>query len=103
MADQALIDRTLAFLNELKDADSQAVKALIETRVPCNEALADHPTVQVHVREGEPGFSVGLLGVLNGLIGADADGWGFICVILNDDGNIVKFTRTPPRVKKGEG
>ena len=103
MADQALIERTITFLNELKDADSQAVKALIETRVPCNETLADHPTVQVQAREGEPGLCVGLLGVLNGLIGADTDGWGFICVKLDDDGNIVEFMRTPPRVKKGEG
>jgi len=100
MADQALIDRTIAFLNELKDADPQAVKALIETRVPCNDALANHPTVQVQAREDETGYAVGLLGVLNGLIGADTDGWGFICVKIDDgDGSVIEFMRTPPRVK----
>ena len=100
MADQALIDRTIAYLNELKDADPQAMRDLIETRVPCNTALADHPTVQVQARK-EGGFVVGLLGILNGLLGADTDGWGFLCVKY-DDGKLVEFMRTPPR-KGGSG
>jgi len=103
MPDQALIDRTIVFLNELLKLDPQAIKILIEKRVPCNEALADHPTVQVQAREkkDEPGFAVGVLGIVNGLLGIDADGWGFVCVVVDTDtGDLIEFKRTPRRAVK---
>jgi hypothetical protein len=101
-ADQALADRTITFLNELLQADPKVVSDLIETRFPCNEALANHPSVQVQAREGgEPGFVVGLLGILNGLVGADDDGWGLICVVIDDKTKVIQeFKRTPPRAKR---
>lgn len=89
-----LADHIINVLNELVALDREAVTKLVETRVPCNQALADHPTVQV-----SEGPSVGLLGVLNGIAGVDHDGWGFIAASFDDQGHLVKFLRTPPRKK----
>jgi hypothetical protein len=59
------LEKIADLLNEALALDRPAVAALIANRVPCNEALADHPTIQVGVQHG--GFHVGLLGLLNGL------------------------------------
>ena len=59
----------LRILNEAYAADPAAMHALIVNRVPCNQPLADHPTVQVEtnaVASGES-FAVGMLGVINGI------------------------------------
>ncbi len=55
----------IALLNEMIACDRVAVEQLIEARVPCNDNLAYHPTVQVW--PGPDGYQVGLLGVLNGI------------------------------------
>ena len=97
----AVVDHTIAFLNSLVEIDPEALAALIETRVPCNKDLADHPTVQVQVVEGKEGFyELGFLGVLNGILGANDKGWGFVCAVLDDDKRVVKFKRTPPQAAK---
>jgi len=70
------VDEVIALLNSMVKADPEATEALVEQRVPCNETLADHPTIQVVGGEGPNQPKVGLLGVINGLFGADATGWG---------------------------
>lgn len=56
-------------LNGAFRADPRAISALLCNRVPCNGALAAHPTVQVQLnptlRDGS--CTVGLLGVINGI------------------------------------
>ena len=64
MKDHQLLDTTITILNEAYAADPVAVGALIEHRVPCNTALADHPTITVAGEEP----SVGLLGIINGIL-----------------------------------
>lgn len=64
------------YMNELIKLDRPAVGALIANRVPCNEAMADHPTLQCSAQHG--GHFVGLLGLLNGLCGTDEKQWGAI-------------------------
>lgn len=71
------------FLNSLLQVDANAIHNLVEERVPCNEAMADHPLVQVV--GGVSGMaSVGFLGILNGMFGArpsddpDYPGYGII-------------------------
>lgn len=61
---QCLIDmnRVVGFLNEVLLMDERAIWALFLHRVPCNQHVIDHPTVQV----AEDG-TLGLLGLLNGL------------------------------------
>lgn len=81
-------------LNEMLEKDYECIKALIGTRTPCNDVIADHPTIQVRKFDNEPP-KVGLLGFLNGLFGIRKDGMGALCVELDDDGRFVKFKPTP--------
>lgn len=76
------LDQAIDYLNELIAADRPAIAALIANRVPCNQALAKHPTCQVGQQHG--GFHVGMLGVLNGLFGTFEDGWGPITFVFKD-------------------
>jgi hypothetical protein len=45
--DPVSLDYAITFLNELVEADPQALHQLIEFRAPCNGIMADHPTVQI--------------------------------------------------------
>lgn len=72
MAIRPDVDDVIKFLNELLELDRPAIAALIANRVPCNEALGMHPTVQVGAQHG--GYHVGLLGILNGYFGVFDDG-----------------------------
>ncbi|MFA5999897.1 MAG: hypothetical protein WC783_02875 [Candidatus Paceibacterota bacterium] len=70
--------RIIDFINELIALDREAISGLFTHRLSCNEALANHPTVQVQ-QEGEGNnYSVSLIGILNGLIGADDNQIGYI-------------------------
>lgn len=60
----------LQTLNEAVAADPVAIKALIEHRVPTNETLANHPTIQVREILNEGRYEVGALGLINGLVEA---------------------------------
>lgn len=60
------IDRVLSVLNTALKMDYEAICSLVELRVPCNEELANHPTIQVSA-DGKQ-TKVGLVGVLNGVI-----------------------------------
>ncbi len=88
--DLELATRLITLLNEALALDPKAIEALVETRVPCNDALADHPTIQVSVEPGSDA-KVGLLGILNGLCGTDASGWGPLAAEFDDSGNLSKF------------
>jgi hypothetical protein len=88
-------DDLIAFLNELPEIEGDAVADLVVARVPCNQGLADHPTVQVGA--SACGHEVGFLGILNGYCGTiDAGahvGYGPITAQM-EDGRIVRFERT---------
>jgi len=73
------IEDTIKILNRLVETDPKAVMSLIEARVPCSEALAGDPDVQVGFdARGE--HRVGFLGIINGLFGSTEDeGYGAIC------------------------
>lgn len=96
-------DSLIAFLNELVAIDPYAIAELLCVRVPCNQAMADHPSVQVQGSDGSvtyiaPGtHRVGLLGVLNGYCGTiesgDHAGWGPITAEY-EDARLVRFVRT---------
>lgn len=67
MDSQTIVD----LLNQAVKADPSAMHALVVNRVPCTDALADHPTIVVD-DEGTPGYPhVGLLGILNGITGLE--------------------------------
>lgn len=83
------VDEVIDLLNDALGDDPDAMQALVETRVPCNQKLADHPTIQVgtveplvifNTKESEeiPQYRVGLLGILNGIFGIGESGSGQI-------------------------
>ncbi|MGH9094977.1 MAG: hypothetical protein ACRDXE_07440 [Acidimicrobiales bacterium] len=106
--------RAVAVLDRIHAADPTVLPALIEFRVACNRKVGDDPTVQIGTAEHgapicpwcgavlaewdhdtdcprsgprlEASGSVGLLGVINGLFGADENGVGFIAACYADDG-----------------
>ncbi len=86
----------IALLNECLEKDRPAVAALIANRVPCNQELADHPTVQAGAQHG--GFHVGMLGILNGLCGTLENGSGLITARFDGDNekgfDLVRFELT---------
>lgn len=56
-------------INDAISADSSAMRALFENRVPCNQRLAKHPTIQVLKENDDVGCTVGVLGILSGIAG----------------------------------
>lgn len=93
-----LLDETLALLNTLLEMDENAVLALVNNRVPCNEALADHPTVQV--RRTAENTTVGILGIINALFGVDEKGMGAIMMVVIEETGKPRFIRTTDFVQK---
>lgn len=87
------IEQTIDMLNELVNLDRNAVLNLIINRVPCNQGIADHYSVQIQ-REDDGSFSVGLMGVINGLFGINAYGAGNIRYVLQN-GELIRFERNP--------
>lgn len=57
-------------LNLAYEQDPSAIWTLMNTYTKCNEIIADHPTVQVLEKEveGKKEYSLGFLGLLNGVI-----------------------------------
>lgn len=89
--DDIVLSRVVEVLNRALDADADAITDLLEHRVPCNDELAEDPTIQAVVDQaamvvGEPAgpWTVGMLGVLNGICGVHEDGpeegWGKLSV-----------------------
>ena len=74
--DPCSIDHAIGVLNEALKLDAGAMHRLVETRVPCNAALGNHPSIQVGA--GAAGEGVGVLGLINGIFGADELGHGAI-------------------------
>lgn len=65
------------------------IEELINHRIRASSETYNHPTIQT----AEDSF--GLLGVLNGLVGAIPEGpkkgWGYIAAEFNDEGDLVRF------------
>lgn len=84
------LDEMIDYLNELLHLDPSTIGALVANRVPCNQYLAEHESVQV-VSQNR-GWHVGLLGILNGMWGTYNGVDGPIAVVFQD-GNLVKFVK----------
>jgi len=66
MNKQEIFESILNILNEVYQADGKAMSQLCESRVPCNETLAEHPTVVVQ-DDDDGQITVGLIGIINGI------------------------------------
>jgi len=62
--------RTVDVLNEAYKRDPVAVLSLIRIMIPCNEKLADDPYIMVNEDKVLGGYTVGILGFVNGVLGA---------------------------------
>lgn len=82
-------------LNEIAKTDKEALKALINLRVPCNKALADHPTIQTVNKDGQ--YVVGILGILNGLFGVGPDHYGCLSVVEDGHHNVMSAELRLPK------
>jgi hypothetical protein len=81
----------VAFMNDLVAADRIAISQLVDYRVLCTSALADHPTVQV--RDTAQGPLVGMLGILCGWHEATT---GLRLMAVIEDGIVTGFTEEAP-------
>lgn len=81
----ASVKQAIAVLNEALTADRAAVEAVMLYRVTCNAELAQHATVQVGDESEGDGtlFSLGPMGLINGIFGVDEAGWGHIAAVLD--------------------
>jgi len=100
MTDAELADILIDRLNTLTSdlTVRMDVGALLETRVKVAQETADHPSLQV-ASEGPLGpWRLGVLGLLNGLVGTIPDGpkkgWGYITAVIDDQGFLESFRRT---------
>jgi hypothetical protein len=76
-------------LNEALELDRVGLSQLFLRAAPCNEALADHPTIQVGTYPNGS-FYVRPLGLINGLFGVDEESYGPIAAQV-ENGLILKF------------
>jgi hypothetical protein len=86
------IDRAIRTLNELLELDPDAISILVGHRIPTNDKLAAHATVQCGT-SAHGGRTVGMLGVINALFGVRTDGAGHIAVEEDDGQRVVRFIR----------
>ncbi len=88
-------------LNELIALDYDCAQTLISTRVRCNVAVANHPTMQVQHYKSDEFPKVGIVGIINGMFGIREDGMGAICFVVDDkSGKILRFEPTPQNTGK---
>lgn len=90
-------DQLIAFLNEALTLDPEAISLLFSHRVPCNESVRDHESIQVGTLDD--GWDLGILGLLNGYCGTIEDGklagWGAVASVYDKPGGrLVRFCRT---------
>ncbi len=82
------------YLNDALLADHHALAALMQHRVPCNESLAKHPTIQVG--DDGDGYRVGFIGLLNGLVSELSGGkYPQVVMVVDDELDIVRFEYRP--------
>ena len=101
MLDERDADHAVQVLNELFRLDPKPMAELVASRVNCGTEWADHPTCQVSTSTepvGDPVgrvgvYSVGMIGVLNAIFGADEDSNGFIAAKYDTDGKLIGFCR----------
>ena len=85
--EQITIDEAVELLNSAVKADPKAMRNLVEQRMRCNIDMAEHATIQVYKPPGGDVYTVGLLGILNGLFGIDEKGWGVIAAVFSGEIN----------------
>ncbi len=88
-------EHAVKILNDALEADPAAINELFRHRASCNEALAEHSSIQVRAyakeREHAAPPTVGFLGLLNGIFGMKPSGYGHLQSEV-ENGQIVRFS-----------
>jgi hypothetical protein len=98
-----LADFFIERLNHLVSMDSRALTDLATYRVPINNLVKAHPSIQLlRIKKGV--YRLGTIGLINSIIGSIDDGpfkgQGYVSAVYDGD-NIIKFERTdlkPPPI-----
>lgn len=90
--DPRQVQTAVAVLNEALTQDRRAMQYLLDKREICNERLEKNDTIQVS-EDSEGNRRVGVLGVVNGILGTLPDGSGPIAAVYDDNGYLVEFIR----------
>jgi len=78
------------------------VQEMLKRRIPVGPRIANHMTIQTEPGTDEGIHWLGILGLLNGLLGCVDDGAstqhgnGFIQAVFTEDGLLVRFERATP-------
>ena len=95
------IDDAIEYLNSVLEADPLALRALLCTFIPCNDKLAKHPTAIVSPVWQE-GYTIGMMGLINGMFGIREDNYAAICYKIDMDRNeIIGFYRMDETESEG--
>ena len=100
--ESVIVDEVIALLNEAVALDRKAMENLLNARVECNEALADHPTIQVSNYFVPGKYVVGILGILNGIFGISETGFGVIAANMCLEPPAQSEEEAKERLAKGE-
>jgi hypothetical protein len=92
--EELFAQRIVRVMNEALESDPKAIRGLVS----CNDVLADHPSIQV--QQETEGYSVGLLGLLNGIAGTFPDSYGRVHAIFDV---VCPNMCKPTTVEKGTG
>ncbi len=86
------ITKAISVLNDALALDPKAITELVNLRVECNKDLVNHPLIQSGVYGGVA--KVGVLGILNGVIGDSPTGVvGAEGVFDQDTGRFLRIKR----------
>ena len=87
----ANVRHALKILKEALERDSQAITQLVNTRVNCDDSLSKHRTIQTRILNGS--HMLGLLGLINGILGYKLGGIGAEGEIDKRTGQFIRIHR----------
>jgi hypothetical protein len=76
-------------LNQALAADPKAIQLLFDYRVSVGDTVADHESIMVRTKQGK--HTLGVLGLLNGILGLNEKGTGPVMAEIDDNGMIERF------------
>lgn len=88
-------------LNDALATDNEAIQQLFRYHVDCNEAMTQHPMIQVVMDPMTHKGKLGILGILTSIFGIGDEGFGCIFSIVDHNHNILRFEYIP-NIKEDE-
>ena len=85
-----ITQKITSMLNVMVEQDRIAIESIIEQRVPCNEAITNDPYIVVGGNGEGDGDIVGLVGIMNGIVG-HLEGGKIFAQLSDEDGHLLGF------------